>query len=91
MSQKIALVLGGGGTRGLAHIGVLKVLEREQIPLDFIVATSMGGIIAVIYALGYSPDEIAQGMQETLVTLSPQKAQALQKIKLISLRSRQKQ
>lgn len=60
---KIGLVLGGGGSRGLAHIGVLEVLSREQIPLDFIVATSMGGIVAVLFGLGYNPAEIAEGMQ----------------------------
>jgi NTE family protein len=60
---KIGLVLGGGGSRGLAHIGVLEVLQRENIPLDLIVGTSMGGIVAVLFALGHSPAEIAQEMQ----------------------------
>jgi predicted acylesterase/phospholipase RssA len=59
---KIGLVLGGGGSRGLAHIGVLEVLVREHIPIDLIVGTSMGGIVGVLFALGYPPDEIAQGM-----------------------------
>ncbi len=63
MCNKIGLVLGGGGSRGLAHIGVLAVLAREQIPIDFIVATSMGAIVAVLYALGYPPAEIASGMK----------------------------
>ncbi|MEA1939491.1 MAG: patatin-like phospholipase family protein [Candidatus Caldatribacteriota bacterium] len=48
---KVGLVLGGGGARGLAHIGVLKVLERENIPIDFIVGTSMGAILGASYAL----------------------------------------
>lgn len=91
MKQKLALVLGGGGTRGLAHIGVLKVLEREGIPIDFIVATSMGGIIGVLYSLGFCLDEVIAGMQATMVTLSPQKAHPIDKVKLITLRSRQKQ
>ena len=60
---KIGLVLGGGGSRGLAHIGVLEVLTREQIPIDLIVATSMGGIVGILFALGYSPTQIAEGMQ----------------------------
>jgi NTE family protein len=60
---RIGLVLGGGGSRGLAHIGVLEVLMREQIPIDLIVATSMGGIVGVLCALGYSPAEIAEGMK----------------------------
>ncbi|MEW5957173.1 MAG: patatin-like phospholipase family protein [Chloroflexota bacterium] len=63
MRPKIGLVLGGGGSRGLAHVGVLEVLVREQIPLDFIVATSMGGIIGVLFALKFSPAEIADGLR----------------------------
>lgn len=59
---RIALVLGGGGSRGLAHIGVLKVLTRAQIPIDLLVGTSMGGIIGVLFALGYHPSEIGQGI-----------------------------
>ena len=64
MRSKIGLVLGGGGSRGLAHIGVLEVLVREQIPIDLMVATSMGGIIAILFSLGYNPVEIAAGMTE---------------------------
>jgi NTE family protein len=60
---KIGLVLGGGGSRGLAHIGVLEVLKREQIPIDLIVGTSMGGIVALLFSLGYPPAEIAREMQ----------------------------
>jgi len=48
---KVGLALGGGGARGLAHIGVLKVLERENIPIDLIAGTSMGAIIGGVYAL----------------------------------------
>jgi len=48
---KVGLALGGGGARGLAHIGVLKVLERENIPIDLITGTSMGAIIGGAYAL----------------------------------------
>lgn len=50
----IGLALGGGGARGLAHIGVLKVFEREGIPIDCLAGASMGGIIAAAYAAGYS-------------------------------------
>ncbi|MCB0153249.1 MAG: patatin-like phospholipase family protein [Anaerolineae bacterium] len=60
---KIGLVLGGGGSRGLAHIGVLNVLQRERIPIDLIVGTSMGGIVALLFSLGYPPEEIAREMQ----------------------------
>jgi NTE family protein len=48
---KIGLVLGGGGARGLAHIGVLKALEREGISLDLIVGTSMGALVGAAYAM----------------------------------------
>jgi len=55
---RIALVLSGGGTRGLAQIGVLKVLEQENIDFDLICGTSMGGLIGGLYASGISPDSI---------------------------------
>lgn len=60
---KIGLVLGGGGSRGLAHIGVLEVLVREQIPVDLIVGTSMGAVVGVSYALGHTPERIADAMR----------------------------
>lgn len=55
---KIGLVLSGGGARGFAHIGVLKKLEELNIPVDVVVGTSMGSIVAGLYAIGLSPDEI---------------------------------
>ena len=55
---RIALVLSGGGARGLAHIGVLKVLRDERVPVDFIVATSMGSIVGGAYAAGRTPEEM---------------------------------
>lgn len=54
----IGLVLGGGGARGAAHIGVLKVLERERVPVCRVTGTSMGAIVGGMYAAGYSPQEI---------------------------------
>jgi len=51
---KIGLVLSGGGARGFAHIGTLKMLDSLQIPIDFIAGTSMGGIAAALYSIGYS-------------------------------------
>ncbi|HYK76586.1 MAG TPA: patatin-like phospholipase family protein [Daejeonella sp.] len=57
-AQKVGLVFSGGGAKGLAHIGVLKALEENHIPIDYIVGTSMGGIIGGLYAAGYSPSEI---------------------------------
>ena len=55
---KIALVLSGGGAKGAAHIGVLRVLEKYQVPIDIIVGTSVGSIVGGMYSVGYSPDEI---------------------------------
>ena len=56
---KVGLVLAGGGARGASFIGVLKSLEELDIPVDYVVGSSMGSIIGGIYALGYSPDEMA--------------------------------
>jgi NTE family protein len=55
---RTCLVLGGGGARGAAHIGVLRVLEREHVPVDCIAGTSMGAIVGGLYAAGYGADEI---------------------------------
>lgn len=55
---RIGVVLSGGGARGLAHIGVLRVLEEKQVPVDLIVGTSMGAVVGGAYAAGRSLDEI---------------------------------
>ena len=60
---RIGLVLSGGGARGFAHIGVLKLLEENNIPIDYIVGTSMGSIIGGLYAIGLTPEEIEIGVQ----------------------------
>ena len=60
LAQKVALVLSGGGAKGIAHIGVLKALEENNIPIDYIVGTSMGGIIGGCYAAGMSPTQIEE-------------------------------
>jgi NTE family protein len=57
-SQKVAVVLSGGGAKGLAHIGVLKALEENEIPVDYLTGTSMGGIVGGYYAAGMSPKQI---------------------------------
>ncbi|MEY2853239.1 MAG: hypothetical protein RL030_371 [Pseudomonadota bacterium] len=62
---RTCLVLGGGGARGAAHVGLLKVLEREHIPVDCIVGTSMGAVVGALYASGYPAERIAQILQET--------------------------
>ena len=61
--RKVGLVLGGGGALGMSHIGVLKVLEEERVPIDYICGTSMGAIIGGLYASGMSPDEIQAFLQ----------------------------
>ncbi len=58
MSPKIGLALGGGGARGLAHIGILKVMQREQIPIDVVTGTSMGGIVGAMHAVGMTPEQM---------------------------------
>jgi NTE family protein len=57
-SPRIGLVLSGGAARGAAHIGVLKVLEELEIPIDYIAGTSMGAIVGGLYAMGMSTGEI---------------------------------
>lgn len=59
---RVILALGGGGTRGCAHIGVLRVLEREGIPIDGVVGTSIGAIVGGLYAAGVKPDQIEHRM-----------------------------
>lgn len=56
----IVLVLSGGGTKGIAHVGVLKVLEEERIPIVGIVGTSMGSVIGGLYATGYTADQLKE-------------------------------
>ena len=56
--KKVGVVLGGGGAKGVAHIGVLKVLEEAGIPIDYVAGTSMGAIVGGLYAIGYTPAEI---------------------------------
>ncbi len=57
-AQSVGLVLSGGGAKGMAHIGVIKVLEENNIPIDYVAGTSIGAIVAGLYASGYSTDEM---------------------------------
>lgn len=57
-AQSVGLVLSGGGAKGLSHIGVIKALEENNIPIDYIAGTSMGAIISALYAIGLTPDEM---------------------------------
>ncbi len=54
----VALVLSGGGAKGAAHIGVIRYMEKLEIPVDMVLGTSMGGLIGGLYALGYTPDQM---------------------------------
>ena len=58
--KKIGLALGSGSAKGLAHIGVLKVIDEEKIPIDFIAGTSIGALIGVVYASGLSTGEMEE-------------------------------
>ena len=62
---KIGLALGGGGAKGAAHVGVLRVLEQHKIPVDYIAGTSIGSVVGGLYAAGLSVDEIQKIMLET--------------------------
>ncbi len=62
MAQKVGLVLSGGGVRGMAHLGVIRALEEENIPIDYITGTSAGALIGSMYAIGLHPDQIQQIM-----------------------------
>jgi len=61
---KIGLALGGGGARGAAHVGVLRVLEEMHVPVDYVAGTSMGAVVGGLYASGMSPDEIESALTQ---------------------------
>lgn len=71
-AQRVGVVMSGGGAKGLYHIGVLKALEENDVPVDYVAGTSMGSIIAALYAAGYSPEEmeaiVATGQVKEWVT-----------------------
>lgn len=60
IAQRVGVVLSGGGAKGLTHIGVLKALEENEIPVDYIIGTSMGGVVGGLYSAGHSPVQIEQ-------------------------------
>ncbi|MDO4588761.1 MAG: patatin-like phospholipase family protein [Fusobacterium sp.] len=64
-NMKIALALSGGGAKGLAHVGVLRVLEENNIKIDCITGTSMGAVVGALYSIGYTPDEIEKLLLNT--------------------------
>nr|MDE6295007.1 patatin-like phospholipase family protein [Muribaculaceae bacterium] len=58
--EKIGLVLSGGGAKGIAHIGVIKALEDNNIPIDCVTGTSMGAVVGSLYACGYTPEKMME-------------------------------
>ena len=62
---RIGLVLSGGGAKGFAHVAVLRILEKLEIPIDYIGGTSMGATVAALYSMGYSVDELEKIANET--------------------------
>ncbi|MDP6087550.1 MAG: patatin-like phospholipase family protein [Nitrospinota bacterium] len=67
----VGLALGGGGARGLAHIGVLEVFEKEDIPIDLVGGTSIGSIVAAMHANGHTPDEMRILCQTHIIERKP--------------------
>jgi predicted acylesterase/phospholipase RssA len=65
--RAVGLVLGGGGARGAAHIGVIRALEEAGIPIDMIGGTSAGGMVAALYAMGLGGDDMLRAMHKQLV------------------------
>ena len=64
-SQSVGLVMSGGGAKGIAHIGVIKALEENEIPIDYITGTSMGAIVGALYAMGYTPEDMLEIVKST--------------------------
>ncbi len=62
--KKVAVVLSGGGAKGMAHVGALKVLEKAGIPIDIVTGTSMGSIIGGLYSIGYTPEQLDSIIRE---------------------------
>ena len=56
--KKVGVVLSGGGAKGVAHIGALKVIEEAGIPIDYVVGTSMGALVGGLYSIGYTPQQL---------------------------------
>ena len=61
--SRVGLVLGGGGARGIAHVGVLQLLEELRVPVDCVAGASMGSIIGGLYAAGMTPEQMAETVQ----------------------------
>lgn len=86
--KRVALVLGGGATRGLAHIGVIKALEENNISFDYVAGTSVGSLVGAFYAAGLTSDEmikIAKGLKvkdirSSIIPLVPSKTDGMKNL-----------
>lgn len=86
--KRVALVLGGGATRGLAHIGVIKALEENNISFDYVAGTSVGSLVGAFYAAGLTSDEmikIAKGLKvkdirNSIIPLVPSKTDGIKNL-----------
>lgn len=86
--KRVALVLGGGATRGLAHIGVIKALEENNISFDYVAGTSVGSLVGAFYAAGLTSDEmikIAKGLKvkdirSSIIPLVPSKTDGIKNL-----------
>ena len=63
--KKEAVVLSGGGAKGVAHIGALKVIEELGIPIDYVAGTSIGAIVGGLYSIGYTPEQLEIIVKQT--------------------------
>lgn len=81
--EAVGVVLGGGGARGLAHLGVLRALEEAGIPVDAIGGTSMGAALAAQYALGWSVDRVAERNRWMWLTVKPHRKFSLPVLSLV--------
>jgi NTE family protein/lysophospholipid hydrolase len=81
--QAVGIVLGGGGARGFAHIGILKALAEAGIPTDLIGGTSMGAAMAAQHAMGWSPERIARTNDHIWNTIKPHKEYTLPILSLV--------
>jgi predicted acylesterase/phospholipase RssA/CRP-like cAMP-binding protein len=84
--RSVGVVLGGGGARGFAHVGVLRALEEAGVPVDFVGGTSMGAAIAAQYAMGLSPGELLEVNRRIYLEWRPQKQLTLPLVALVDNR-----
>lgn len=82
--RAVGLVLGGGGARGLAHIGILRALDEAGVPVDLIGGTSMGASVAAQYALGWSPERIRELNHRMWVVIRPHRRFTLPLLSVIA-------